>query len=495
MNGHHGHTRGWRAALALATLLAATSPSPVVASSEHPGTAGATAPASLCPVDQSSRGWCGDGGPAILAHLNDPHQIAPLASGGFLVADTGNNVIRKVDAAGIISTVAGTPFEPGNSGDGGAATAAKLNAPMGVADLGGGAYAIADTGNGVVRIVNAAGDITTRAPKAGFREPRTVTTIGNGDLLVVDAAQHRIFRLSRAGIRDTVAGTVGAGPGGDGGPATEAQLNRPTSVAIDQVGALLIADSGNRRVRRVALDGTITTVAGADGGLSATTPLLRVPTAVGFRADGAALIGAGPDVQLLSGDGMLQRIAGTGRSGFDVDAGPASTVTVGQVTAVAPAVDGSLLIADGDDDRVRRLTTDGKLLTVAGTNPPLPQVVVAHSGGSGPPTQPPANKGNCPGKRSSRSFRVSFFYLTTPTARPGLVRVRIRVTDNATVRVQIAASGRPNRTVARPAKSKVNVVRLVRLKAGRYRLRAQASTGGPAKRRVYSCATASLTVR
>jgi len=475
---------------------------PIAAAPASPGqarAAGANSAVGVCPAGDSSRGWCGDGGQALRAHLNDPHQVAPLATGGFLVADTGNNVIRRVAADGVITTVAGTGLDGGYSGDGGPATAAKLDAPMGVADLGGGAYAIADTGNGAVRIVDATGKIAALTTSARLSEPRSVAVAG-GYLVVADAALNRVFALSPGGAVTVLAGTGVAGAGGDGAAATQAQLNRPTSAAVDASGVVLIADAGNRAVRRIAPDGTIATVAGIGQGVPSPAPLASQPTAVGFGPDGSALIGAGPNVERLGGDPVLQRIAGTGRSGFDLDAGPATAVTLGQVSAVATTADGSVLIADADDDRVRRLTTDGTLLTVAGNNTPLPRGALGSTGGysaPAPPSASPSNKGSCGhGKKASRSLSVSFYSFVAPlTGKRGVVvRVPIRVTDNARVTVTIRRAKKFKRAVKRSIKVRHKTVKLVKLKPGSYKLRAEASTGS-GKRRVFSCATASLRIR
>ena len=155
-------------------------------------------------------GNSGDDGPATDAQLNDPVGVAVTADGGFLIADTGNNVVRKVSAAGVITRVAGTGTA-GNCGDDGPATAAQLNLPGGVAETADGGFLIADTGNNVVRKVSAAGVITR------------------------------------------VAGTGTAGNTGDDGPATDAQLNEPEGVAVTADGGFLIADAGNQEVRKVAV--------------------------------------------------------------------------------------------------------------------------------------------------------------------------------------------------------------------------------------------------
>jgi streptogramin lyase len=202
-------------------------------------------------------GYSGDGGAAAAAQLNSPHGVAVDSSGNLFIADTGNNVIREVvQATGNIITVAGTGAA-GYSGDGGPASSADLNAPFGVAVDSSGNIFIADTGNNAVReVVQATGYIIT------------------------------------------VAGTGSAGYSGDGATATSAQLNGPVSVAVDSSGNLFIADAGNNVVREVVeATGYIVTVAGTgtagysgDGGL-ASSAQLNGPDGVTVDANGDLFIG------------------------------------------------------------------------------------------------------------------------------------------------------------------------------------------------------------
>ena len=150
----------------------------------------------------------GDHGPATDAQLNNPIGVALTADGGFLIADAGNNTVRKVSADGVITRVAGTT-PAGAGGDDGPATDAQLNGPAGVAVTADGGFLIADAGNNTVRKVSADGVITR------------------------------------------VAGTGAVGAGGDDGPATDAQLAFPTGVAVTAHGGFLIADTNNHAVRKV----------------------------------------------------------------------------------------------------------------------------------------------------------------------------------------------------------------------------------------------------
>lgn len=215
----------------------------------------------------SVRGFEGDGGAATAASLNGPAGLAVDAAGNLFIADILNERVRRVDATtGIITTVAGMGVA-GFAGDGGQATAARLNGPVGLAVDGAGNLFIADQRNQRIRRVDAATGIITTvvgtgvggfagdggpATSAQLNLPRDVEVDSGGNLFVVDIFNQRIRRVDAVtGIIATVAGTGVAGFSGDGGPPTAAQLNQPFSVAVDRAGNILIADQLNHRVRRV----------------------------------------------------------------------------------------------------------------------------------------------------------------------------------------------------------------------------------------------------
>ena len=190
-------------------------------------------------------GYAGDGGPAVTASLARPLGIAVDASGNLYVADSGNNVIRRVGASGGITTVAGTG-DSGYAGDGGPATAAKFFAPYDLA---------------IAR---------------------------DGTLYVADTYNHRVRKVDTSGRISTIAGTGTAGFTGDGGPGTAAQLNEPRGLWLDSGGQLYIADSANNRIRLLSASGTISTIAG-DGG----TQQLQRPSAVTVGSDGVYIADTG----------------------------------------------------------------------------------------------------------------------------------------------------------------------------------------------------------
>jgi trimeric autotransporter adhesin len=215
-------------------------------------------------------GYSGDGGPATAAEIWNPFSITVNAFGSIYIADLFNNRIRLVDTSGIISTFAGNGYgSPGGgySGDGGPATAAELHWPTCVAvDAFGNIY-IADAQNHRVRKVNTSGIISTiagdsasgysgdggQATAAELAYPCGVIVDNSGNVLITDFYVNRIRKVNTKGIISTVTGNGTAGYYGDGGPATDAELNSPASIAIDTLGMIYIADAGNNRIRKVAL--------------------------------------------------------------------------------------------------------------------------------------------------------------------------------------------------------------------------------------------------
>lgn len=239
-------------------------------------------------------GFAGDGGGAAQAQLKGPEGLALGLEGELYVADTGNHRIRKI-VNGVITTVAGTG-SAGFSGDGGPATAAQLSAPSGLAIAANGDLLIADTGNNRIRrisnglIVTAAGT----GHQSVLKNPKGVDVLADGRLLIADTGSNVIKRLTD-GVLEVIAGAGNAGFSGDGGPALLAKLSNPTSVKTGPFGDILIVDAGNQRIRR--LEGTvITSVAGAGGagfsgdGGPAYLARLKGPSAVWVDRNGVVYI-------------------------------------------------------------------------------------------------------------------------------------------------------------------------------------------------------------
>jgi uncharacterized repeat protein (TIGR01451 family) len=211
-------------------------------------------------------GYSGDGGPATAARLSDPTGVSVDGAGNLYIAEKGNEVIRKVDPSGIITTIAGMPGVAGYSGDGGTATAAALNSPFDViADNFGNIY-ISDQQNNVIRKINPAGVISTHAGNgtAGYSGdgglataaelnwPQGITLDMLGNVLVSDGYYNHVVRkINGSGIISTFAGTGTSGYTGDGGPATAAQIYDPIGLAVDRSNCLFFADDGNYNIRKV----------------------------------------------------------------------------------------------------------------------------------------------------------------------------------------------------------------------------------------------------
>ena len=244
-------------------------------------------------------GYSGDGAAASSAELYDPTGVAVDSSGNLYIADSVNNVVRKVTSSGTITTFAGSnTLGAGYSGDGGSATSAQLNLPLGVAvDSAGNVY-IADTKNNRIRKVTPSGTITTAvgtgaggfagdgrgASAASINGPRSVAVDSKSQLYIADTGNNSIRKVDTNGIITTIAGNGAGEYSGDGGMAVDAALRTPYGVAVDASGSVYVADYGNSRIRKIGLNGGIITVAGngqfafTGDGQIATNAALRFPS-------------------------------------------------------------------------------------------------------------------------------------------------------------------------------------------------------------------------
>jgi len=325
----------------------------------------------------------GDGGPAPIAQLDGPTGVAVDSAGNLYIADTYNQRIREVSAAGIITTLAGNGTG-GYSGDGAAATAAELYYPYGVAvDTAGNLY-IADSSNYRVRMVSTSGTITTvagngtccysgdgsAATKAQLDGPAAVAVDAAGDLYIADRYNERIRKVAASGNITTVAGYGGYGYSGDGGPATSAEFRYPEGVAVDASGDLYIADSGNARIRVVSAAGVITTLVGGavnDGGLGV-FGLLNQPSGVTRDNAGNTYVADTNNdrVRKVAANGTIATVAGTGVTGFGGNGSAATSAQLNAPQGVALDASGNLYIADSYNRRIRKVDGSGNITTVAG---------------------------------------------------------------------------------------------------------------------------------
>jgi uncharacterized protein (TIGR03437 family) len=344
------------------------------------------------------QGSSGDGGPATRAGLFKPIGVATDNGGNFYIADAGNYRIRKVNSAGVISTVAGNGTI-GSSGDGGAATSAALNPPLNgyqgiAADTSGNLY-VADFNNNRIRKVNSAGIISTvagnglpissgdggPATSAGIAGPQGVAIDTAGNLYIPELLGARVRKVTPAGVIGTVAGSGAPGFSGDGGPATGATFYAPIAVTVDAAGNLYIADTTSARVRKVNAAGTITTVAGngahgfsGDGGPATSAALDPLGLAVD-SAGNLFIADQNNRIRKVNTTGIISTISGDGETGFRGDGGPAINAEFFSPSDVALDPSGNLYIADTNNNRIRKIT--GAALPSSSSNPSVALVANA----------------------------------------------------------------------------------------------------------------------
>jgi hypothetical protein len=296
--------------------------------------AGGGRPVTVCNDQWECHISIGDGGPATAAAVNLPWSVATTPDGGYVFSEFWNSDVRRVSPDGTITTIAGGGRN-GFSGDGGLASKAQVNIPMGVA------------------------------------------VQADGSVLIADSNNHRVRKISPSGTITTVAGSGDEGFSGDGGPATAAKLDLPVDVAASRDGGFLIADYSNNRIRRVSPNGTITTVAGTgaegftgDGG-PATAARMGYPDGVSATADGGFLISdyLYNRVRRVSPGGTITTVAGSGgiaQGGFAGDGGPATGAKLNSISDAVETPDGGLLIVDTGNNRIRRVSPTGTISTLTG---------------------------------------------------------------------------------------------------------------------------------
>jgi trimeric autotransporter adhesin len=319
----------------------------------------------------------GDGGPAINASLNTPSAITFDASGDLLIADTGNDNIRMVSPAGIITKVAGTG-NPAFDGVNGTVATAAFSVPTGVAvDRFGNIY-VADTGNQLVRMLSTTGITSviagTPSKKGSFGDGRQATTaeLNNpgailfdsaGNLYIADTGNDRVRRITSNGVIANYAGSGTVGAGGDGGYAIAANINLQ-SIAMDAQNNLYIADGGNFRVREVtASNGFITTIGG--NGLDTYNPtnLLFNGGTVYFSDSAVNRI---RQFTLSAGAASISVLAGTGQETWDATDDIALTTRLNAPRGLTMDSKGNIYFADSKNFVVREITPEGALVNLAG---------------------------------------------------------------------------------------------------------------------------------
>jgi hypothetical protein len=279
-----------------------------------------------------TQGYSGDGGMATSAELNGPVGIIFDSSGVLYIADANNNRIRKINSLGIITTIAGTGTS-GYSGDNISTTSAELNIPVGL----------------------------------------TIDNLDN--LFIADENNNRIRKVNSSGIITTIAGNGTSGYSGDNGFATTAELNTPADIAIDNIGNLYIADGLNNAVRKINTIGIITTIAGtgtagySGDNMLATSTELNGPIGLVSDTFGNFFIADTQNnrIRKINTAGIITTIAGTGVVGYAGDNGQATSAKLNTPCGMIFDAAGNLYIADTWNNAVRKIDTTGVITTVVGT--------------------------------------------------------------------------------------------------------------------------------
>jgi sugar lactone lactonase YvrE len=307
--------------------------------------------------------------------MNTPSDVDEDLSGALFIADRSNHRIRKVNPAGIISTVAGNGL-PGFSGEGSPAIAAQLNNPYGVLATPAGELYIADTSNHRIRKVDSEGNISTfagtgvpgfggdagLATSAQLNNPRAVALDSDGNVLIADSGNNRIRRVTPGGVILTVVGNGAGGFSGDGGPATAASLFFPVKIALDAAGNLFIADSANNRVRKVTVAGIISTVAGdgtagfsGDGNL-ATAASLNLPSGVAVNSAEILISDTSNNRVRIVKDGIISTLAGSD-PGYSGDGDAPTLAKLNNPLGLSLGSNDVLYISDSLNHLVRKIVS------------------------------------------------------------------------------------------------------------------------------------------
>jgi trimeric autotransporter adhesin len=325
----------------------------------------------------------GDGGLAVHAALNWPQGVTVDDSGNIYIAEFNGDQVRRINSTGIITTIAGNGVI-GTSGDGGPATAAELNYPTGVCtDVHGDLY-IADFENQVIRKVNVKTGIIHKiaglygvrsstgdggqASAATLNYPMGIFVDKIGNIYIADHTNNKIRKIDTSDIITTVAGNEQQGFGGDGGLATAAELYFPSSVCTDSFGNIIIADTYNQRVRKIDIvTGIISSVAGSgpgysgqgfsgDGGFG-TAAELDFPFGVSVDKTGNIYIADDKNnrIREVNVSGIINTIVGDGTPGFSGDGGQATLAELNLPCGVALDSANNIYIVDGQNMRIRKV--------------------------------------------------------------------------------------------------------------------------------------------
>jgi sugar lactone lactonase YvrE len=318
------------------------------------------------------------------ARFSIPAGVASDGLGNIYVAELGNCTIRKVTAAGVVTTVAGLAGSAGS--EDGTGSAARFCDPSGVAMDGAGNVYVADSINDTIRKITPTGVVTTLAGQAGasgyadgtvsaaqFNNPMGVAVDGWGNVYVADTGNNMIRKITAAGVVTTLAGQTGSAGSADG-VGTAALFNAPTGVAVDGLGSIYVADKGNNTIRKITINGVVTTLAGLAaaatvGNTDGVGIAARFESPWGMAVDGAGNIyvsdTANSTIRKVTATGVVTTLAGlAGVQGSADGTGSAARFLFPYGVAVDQS--GTVYVADLDNNTIRKVTASGVVTTLAG---------------------------------------------------------------------------------------------------------------------------------
>jgi streptogramin lyase len=321
-------------------------------------------------------------GTGAAARFLGPSGLAVDGAGNVYVADSGNNTIRKVTPAGVVTTLAGKAGSTGSAD--GMGTTARFAQPEGVAVDGAGNVFVADSLNSTIRKITPAGLVSTLAGTAGscgsadatgtsarFCTPQGVAVDPSGNVFVADYGNHTIRRIMPNGLVITFAGS--ASSGSEDGTGTDARFARPTSVAVDAAGNLLVVDFGNNTIRKITPSGVVTTLAGkadSSGSEDGTGAVARFNSPQGVAVDAAGNVyvtdSYNHTIRKVTPAGVVNTLAGTADSSGSADGMGSAARFDGPVGVAVDGV-GNVFVAEHGNCTIRKVTRDGMVTTVAGT--------------------------------------------------------------------------------------------------------------------------------
>lgn len=366
----------------------------------------ATSGGSVTTIAGSPPGTVAQDGQAILARFANPSSIVKDGNGNLFVTDTGANTIRKITSSSVVSTFAGVSGTAGHSD--GAGTSAQFSAPTGLAVDGAGNLVVADSGNNTIRRVSSTGAVTTLAGNPGtagsqdgtgssalFDSPNGVAIDSSGNVYVADSGNNTIREISPSGVVSTIAGLpspaimypIGLGPTSVDGTGTAARFVNPMGIVVDHSGNLYVADSGSSTIRKVAPGGVVTTIAGVAGlqsisangdvdSTSADTARFNQPAGIAIDGGGNLFIAdkGNNSIREVAVSGAVTTLAGNRYNSIGAEAtdGTGSIAQFFGPSGITVDPNGNLYVADGGNQEIR--------LGVA--TPTVPVVTVGVQGGT-----------------------------------------------------------------------------------------------------------------